>query len=247
MKIGHLLERYPANLSGGEKKRVALLRALVPKPKLLILDEPLSGLDPSIKVEIEQLLKTLHSVFRPTILCVTHDFEEAYHLSDRITIFMDGKVEQVGEREDIFLRPKSKKVAQFLGARNLYRARVLKKDERLQRMILTVNGLQLSMPIGLYPDSIEAGREVDLFIRPEEVMIIREGKPVKESLRQNIFPGRIIDIADNRRHHVVRLQATQGELPIEISIPNYAFRNLDLSVRKVAQVALREESLWVMA
>ena len=247
MKIGHLLERYPANLSGGEKKRVAVLRALVPKPKLLLLDEPLSGLDPSIKVEIEQLLKTLHSVFRPTILCVTHDFEEAYHLSDRITIFMDGKVEQVGEREDIFLRPKSKKVAQFLGARNLYRARVLKKDERLQRMILTVNGLQLSMPIGLYPDSIEAGREVDLFIRPEEVMIIREGKPVKESLRQNIFPGRIIDIADNRRHHTVCLQATQGELPIEISIPNYAFRNLDLSVGKVVQMALREESLWVMA
>jgi ABC-type Fe3+/spermidine/putrescine transport system ATPase subunit len=246
MKVGYLLERYPANLSGGEKKRVALLRALVPKPKLLLLDEPLSGLDPSIKVEIEQLLKTLHSIFRPTILCVTHDFEEAYYLSDRITIFMDGKVEQVGERDDIFLRPKSKKVAQFLGARNLYRAKVLRRDEGLQRLILMVNGLQFSMPMALCPDSIEGGGEVDLFIRPEEVMIIREGKPVKESLKQNIFPGKIIDITDNRRHHMVRLQAMQGEIPIEISIPNYAFRNLDLSIGKIVQVALREESLWVM-
>src|SRR5512136_500425 len=125
MKVGHLLERYPANLSGGEKKRVALLRALAPKPKLLLLDEPLSGLDPSIKFEIQQLLRTLHSSFHPTILCVTHDFEEAYFLSDRITIFMDGKAEQVGKKDDIFLKPASKKVAQFLGARNLYRAKTL--------------------------------------------------------------------------------------------------------------------------
>jgi ABC-type Fe3+/spermidine/putrescine transport system ATPase subunit len=247
MKIGHLLERYPANLSGGEKKRVALLRALVPKPKLLLLDEPLSGLDPSIKVEIEQLLKTLHSVFHPTILCVTHDFEEAYYLSDRITIFMDGMAEQVGERDDIFLRPKSKKVAQFLCAKNLYRAKLLRRDECLQRLILMVNDLQLSLPMALCADSIEEGREVDLFIRPEEVMIIREGKPVKESLKQNIFPGRIIDITDNRRYHRVRIQAMKGEIPIEISIPNYAFRNLDLSIGKIVQVALREESFWMMS
>ena len=247
MKIGHLLERYPANLSGGEKKRVALLRALVPKPKLLLLDEPLSALDPSIKVELQQLLKTLHSLFHPTILCVTHDFEEAYYLSDRITIFMGGKAEQVGKRDDIFLRPKSKEVAQFLGAKNLYRAKLLRRDEGLQRLIIMVNDLQLSMPMALCADSVEEGREVDLFIRPEEVMIIREGKPVKESLKQNIFPGRIIDITDNRRHHMVRIQAMKGEIPIEISIPNYAFRNLDLSIWKIVQVALREESFWMMS
>jgi ABC-type Fe3+/spermidine/putrescine transport system ATPase subunit len=246
MKIESLLERYPANLSGGEKKRVALLRALAPKPKLLLLDEPLSDLDPSIKAEIQQLLKTLHSSFHPTILCVTHDFEEAYYLSDRITIFMDGKVEQVGERDDIFSRPKSKKVAHFLGARNLYRARILRKDELLRRLILGVNGLQFSMPMSLCGDSVEAEREVDLFIRPEEVMIIREGKPVKESLKRNIFLGKIVDIADKRRYHMVNLQTIEGKIPIEIAIPNYAFRNLDLSIGKIVNVALREESLWVM-
>ncbi|MDO9125121.1 MAG: ATP-binding cassette domain-containing protein, partial [Deltaproteobacteria bacterium] len=125
MKVGHLLERYPANLSGGEKKRVALLRALAPKPKLLLLDEPLSGLDPSIKFEIQQLLKTLHASFHPTVLCVSHDFEEAYLLGDKMTIFIDGKVEQVGKRDDVFLKPRSQKVAQFLGLKNLYRGKVL--------------------------------------------------------------------------------------------------------------------------
>ena len=246
MKIESLLERYPANLSGGEKKRVALLRALAPKPKLLLLDEPLSGLDPSIKAEIQQLLKTLHSSLRPTILCVTHDFEEAYFLSDRITIFMDGKVEQVGERDDVFSKPKSKKVAQFLGARNLYRAKILRKDELLQRLILGVNGLQFSMPMSLCRDSMEVGREVDLFIRPEEVMIIREGKPVKESLKRNILLGKIIDIDNRRRHQTVYLQTIGGKIPIEIAIPHYAFRNLDLSIGKIVHVALREESLWMM-
>jgi len=247
MKVGHLLDRYPANLSGGEKKRVALLRALVPKPKLLLLDEPLSGLDPSIKADIQQLLKTLHSSFHPTVLCVTHDFEEAYFLSDRITIFMDGKVEQFGEKDDIFLRPTSRKVAEFLGARNVYRAKILSKDEPIQRVTLGIDSLQFSMPINLCQDSNEVGKEVDLFIRPEEVMIIREGKPVKDSLKRNIFLGKIVDISDKRRYQLVNLQTMEGKINIEISIPNYAFRNLGLSIGKIVHVALRDESLWMMS
>jgi len=247
MKVGHLLERYPANLSGGEKKRVALLRALAPKPKLLLLDEPLSGLDPSIKFEIQQLLRTLHASFHPTILCVTHDFEDAYLLGERITIFIDGKVEQVGRREDIFLRPKSKRVAQFLGLKNLFSGRILKQEDPLQRLIIGVNGLQFSIPMTLYQDKIEVGKEIVLFIRPEEVMIIREGKPVKESLRRNIFEGEILDIADKGRYHSVYFQTKEGKILFEISIPNYTFRNLNLSTGKILKVALREESLWTMS
>ncbi len=247
MKVGHLIERYPANLSGGEKKRVALLRALAPKPKLLLLDEPLSGLDPSIKVEIQQLLKILHSSFHTTTLCVTHDFEEAYVLGDGITICIDGKVEQAGKKDEVFLRPKAMKVAQFLGAKNLYRAEVLREEESLQRLVLAVNGLQFSMPMSLCRDSVEVGNEVDLFIRPEEVMIIREGKPLKESLKRNIFEAEIFDIIDRGRYHMVYVQTMQGKIPFEISIPNYAFRNLNLSIGKTVKMALREESLWVMS
>jgi molybdate transport system ATP-binding protein len=246
MRIEHLLERYPAHLSGGEKKRVALLRALAPKPKLLLLDEPFSGLDPSIKVDIQHLLKNLHTSFHPTTLCVTHDFEEAYFLGDGMTIFIDGKVEQVGKRDDVFLRPKSKKVAQFLGAKNLYRAKILRNEESHQRSILGINGLQFSIPMSLYQDKMEVGEEVDLFIRPEEVMIIREGKLVKDSLKQNIFEGEILDITDRERDHLAYFQTTEGKILFEISIPKYAFRNLNLSIGKMVRIALREESLWVM-
>ncbi len=247
MKIDHLLERYPAHLSGGEKKRVALLRALAPRPKLLLLDEPLSGLDPSIKVDVQHLLKSLHTSFHTTTLCVTHDFEEVYFLGDGITIFMDGKVEQIGKRDDVFLRPKSKKVAQFLGAKNLYRAKVLRNEESSQRLTLGINGLQFSIPMSLYQDKVGVGKEVDLFIRPEEVMIIREGKPVKDSLKQNILEGEILDITEKGRYHLVYFQTTEGKIPFEISIPNYAFRNLNLSIGKMVRVALRDESLWMMS
>ncbi|HSB05656.1 MAG TPA: ABC transporter ATP-binding protein [Thermodesulfobacteriota bacterium] len=245
-KVSHLLERYPNNLSGGEKKRVALLRALAPQPKLLLLDEPLSGLDPSIKSEIQYLLKTLQGSIHPTTLYVTHDFEEAYLLGDTITIVINGRVEQVGKRDDIFLRPESQKVAQFLGARNLYRAVILGKDEDHQRWLLGVNGLQFSIPFGQCKHPLELGKEVDLFIRPEEVMILREGKPVKESLRRNMFEGEILDIANRERFQVVTFQTRKGNIFFEVSIPNYAFRNLGVSVGKVVRVALREESLWVM-
>jgi ABC-type Fe3+/spermidine/putrescine transport system ATPase subunit len=247
MRIDHLLGRYPAHLSGGEKKRVALIRALAPKPRLLLLDEPLAGLDLSIKIDIQQLLKNLHSFFHTTTLCVTHDFGEAHSLADRMTIFMDGRVEQVGKRNDVFLRPRSKKVAQFLGAKNLYRAKVLKNEGSSQRLILGVNGLQFSIPTNLYQNQLEVGKEVDLFIRPEEVMILREGKPVKDSLKRNIFEGKIIDITDKERDHLIYFQTREGGITFEISIPNYTFRNLNLSVGGLAKIALREESLWMMA
>ncbi len=94
---------------------------------------------------------------------------------------------------------------------------------------------------------MEVGREVDLYIRPEEVMIIREGKFVKDSLKQNIFEGKILDITDKERYHPVYFQTMEGKILFEISIPNYAFRNLDLSTGKIVRIALREESLWVMA
>jgi ABC-type Fe3+/spermidine/putrescine transport system ATPase subunit len=164
-----------------------------------------------------------------------------------MTIFIDGKVEQVGKRDDVFLRPNSKKVAQFLGAKNLYRAKVLKNETSSQRLILGVNGLQFSVPMSLYQDKMEVGKEVDLFIRPEEVMLLREEKLVKDSLKQNILEGRIQDISVRERYHTIYFETTEGKIFFEISIPNYAFRNLNLSIGKMARIALREESLWVMA
>ena len=122
----------------------------------------------------------------------------------------------------------------------------MRKDERFHRLILEVDGLQFSISADSRRGPVEAGMEVDLYVRPDEIMIIREGKPVKDSLRQNIFEGEVFDIVDKGRYHLVYFQTIEGKIPFEISIPNYTFRNLNLSIGKMVRVALREESLWVM-
>ncbi len=240
------MKDIPHNLSGGEKKRVALIRALATRPKLLLLDEPLSGLDPSIKEEIRELLKNLHASFHPTILCVTHDFEEAYMLGDKITIYINGRVEQVGSKDDVFLRPNSREVARFLGMKNLYTAKVSGRVESSKRLVLEVNGHPFSVPGNNCGNTFQVGQDVDLYVRPEEVMILREEKPIRDALKQNILQGRIVDITDRRRDYAVHIQTQEGNLPFEIAIPNYAFRNLNLSEGKTVSISLRDESLWVM-
>jgi molybdate transport system ATP-binding protein len=236
----------PSEISGGQKQRVALARALIERPRALLLDEPFTALDSSLRFEMRKLLHEVRNEFDIPVVLVTHDFEDAYLLGNHIMIYIDGRVEQTGERDDIFQKPQSRRVAQFLGLKNLFRSKVIRKDDRLHRLILEVDDLQFSMSADSRWGLVEVGMEADLYVRPDEIMIIREGKPVKESLRHNILTGEIVDIIDRDRHRLVYFQTLKGKILFEISIPNYAFRNLDLSTGKIVRIALREESLWVM-
>jgi ABC-type Fe3+/spermidine/putrescine transport system ATPase subunit len=111
-------DRLPSQLSGGEKQRVALARSLVLQPSILLLDEPLSALDPNLRKQVRAELKALQRRVGVTFIFVTHDQEEALSLSDRIALMHAGKLEQVGTPQDLYLRPKSRFVAGFLGAVN---------------------------------------------------------------------------------------------------------------------------------
>jgi molybdate transport system ATP-binding protein len=236
----------PSEISGGQKQRVALARALIERPQALLLDEPFTALDSSLRFEMRNLLQEVRNEFDIPVVLVTHDFEDAYLLGNHIMIYIDGRVEQVGERDDIFQKPRSKSVAKFLGLKNLFRAKILKKDEYLHRLILEVDGLQFSISADTRRSPVEVGMEMDLYVRSDEIMIIREGKPVKESLKHNIFIGEIVEIIDRSNYRLVHFQTLKGKILFEISIPNYAFRNLDLCTGKTVRIALREESLWVM-
>jgi spermidine/putrescine transport system ATP-binding protein len=110
--------RMPAQLSGGERQRVALARALVMEPDVLLLDEPLSALDPQLRKQVRAELKDLQRRVGVTFLFITHDQEEALSLSDTLAVMNQGKVEQVGAPEEIYRRPRSRFVASFLGAMN---------------------------------------------------------------------------------------------------------------------------------
>jgi ABC-type Fe3+/spermidine/putrescine transport system ATPase subunit len=110
--------RYPAQLSGGEKQRVALARSLVMNPDVLLLDEPLAALDPKLRKQMRVELKALQARVGTTFLFVTHDQEEALSMSDNIAVMNAGRVEQIGTPEDVYLRPCTRFVAGFLGAVN---------------------------------------------------------------------------------------------------------------------------------
>jgi ABC-type Fe3+/spermidine/putrescine transport system ATPase subunit len=117
-------KRYASKLSGGEQQRVSLARALVIEPKLLLLDEPFSALDPELREEMRELLIGLHKKFNVTCLFVTHDRDEAFQLSDRIGVMRNGKLLQIGSAKELYERPKTAEIARFLGAKNIVFGRI---------------------------------------------------------------------------------------------------------------------------
>ncbi|MBA8879045.1 ABC transporter ATP-binding protein [Phyllobacterium myrsinacearum] len=111
--------RRPGQLSGGQRQRVALARALVNKPKVLLLDEPLGALDLKLREQMQEELKTLQKSLGITFVFVTHDQGEALSMADRIAVFNDGKIQQLGTPEDVYKRPKTRFVADFVGSSNI--------------------------------------------------------------------------------------------------------------------------------
>jgi len=124
VKLDHLADRLPRQLSGGQQQRVALARAIVYEPDVLLLDEPLSALDAKLRHEVRSELKRLQSKLGLTTIFVTHDQDEALSLADRIVVMSAGKVEQVGTPRDIYQRPETRFVAEFIGLTNFIVGRV---------------------------------------------------------------------------------------------------------------------------
>jgi molybdate/tungstate transport system ATP-binding protein len=120
LELKDLLDRSISDLSGGEKQRVAIARALYSKPKILLLDEPLSAIDPTFRNAIMKKLKEIHRRYDLTTIHVTHNFREASYLADKIAIIMEGKIKQVGSAEDVLNHPVNIEIAKFLGFKNIF-------------------------------------------------------------------------------------------------------------------------------
>jgi ABC-type Fe3+/spermidine/putrescine transport system ATPase subunit len=163
--------RRPDELSGGQRQRVALARALVLEPKVLLLDEPLGALDQKLRKEVQVELKTLQRTLGITFVFVTHDQEEALALSDRMAVMSQGRVAQVGKPAEIFERPETEGVAEFMGAANFFTAEAREAGPGRLELRLAA-GATFTMPKqdpsrGL----LEPGERVRFIVRPEKLTL----------------------------------------------------------------------------
>lgn len=188
VQLGQFASRKPNQLSGGQQQRVALARALAPKPKVLLLDEPLSALDLKLRQAMRTELKAIQRETGITFIFVTHDQEEALTMSDRIAVMSAGRLQQVGESRAVYERPHNRFVADFIGETNLLEVCVDSIDG--QRAFCSFgNGLKLAC------DSVEGvgtGADVHLSIRPERMRLsldrVNDGN-FHGTVQENVFVG----------------------------------------------------------
>ncbi len=170
VRLPHLAHRFPKELSGGQQQRVAFARAIVNRPKVLLLDEPLSALDPRIREEMQAELSRFKSELGITFVMVTHDQAEAFALSDRIAVFNHGHLEQVGSPEEIYQKPKTAFVADFIGQTNLLSGVVAEIQPPF--VLLKVNAeLLLWVDPGESLSFLQAGSQATAFIRNEAFLL----------------------------------------------------------------------------
>ena len=184
--LGHLGDRYPHQLSGGQQQRVALARALVYEPKVILLDEPLSNLDAKLREEARIWLRRLITNLGLSALCVTHDQVEAMAMADRVLLLNQGTIAQNGTPREIYEKPTSLYVAEFMGAHNRFEGTVTAKDG--ERVTLDVAGRTLH---GIARAPVAIGEKVVALIRLERVQVRGEAGPdrVPMALGESLFLG----------------------------------------------------------
>lgn len=191
VQLEDFAHRKPSALSGGQQQRVALARALVYEPRLLLMDEPLAALDRKLREDLQQEIRSLHDRIDTTIIYVTHDQEEALRLSDRIAVFNDGRIVQIGSGEELYRRPADSFVASFIGASTFISAPVETVDGN--HAVLGLAGAERSIRVPRV-DGLNAGMTALMMIRPECVKLYRRlpednTNALRGRIRESVFLG----------------------------------------------------------
>jgi len=231
VKINHLLERKPGKLSGGEKQKVALARALVIKPDLLLLDEPLSALDPGSREALQAELKRIHQQLGITTIHVTHDFDEAMMLGRHIAVIGDGRMQQAGTPEEIFHHPASEFVARFTMMRNILAGEIVQQEKGRTVFQTGKMSLELATP--------KQGGKLAC-IRPEDITISTD---TVFNAPANSFNVNITHIEDRgAAYHVF----VDGPPEICCLVPRRKFTEMGLTAGKPVQIYLPADIIHVI-
>jgi molybdate transport system ATP-binding protein len=243
MGLDGLQERRPRELSGGQQQRVALARALVFQPRLLLLDEPFAALDEAIRSTLRQELLDVRRRMAVTIVLVTHDLVEAFALSDRIAVLDSGRILQEGQREEVYYRPASRRVAELVQSRNILAGRVV--ENRPDGLRIDWQGRQVKGPACPWA---AAGQAVDFCVRASQVMVVRPGRPASPGERFNVFSGRVVREDLGAEGYLVYVRLTGSEQPydLQIELPIHIYYRLNLDTDKDVDVSLNPKVIHVM-
>ncbi len=204
------LNHKPGQLSGGQRQRVAIGRSIVRNPKVFLFDEPLSNLDAALRADMRVELSRLHKNLDTTMIYVTHDQVEAMTMADRLVVLNDGVVEQCGTPMDLYLHPRNKFVAGFIGhpKMNFLPAIVSRVEDRLLHVNLENGGI-MSMPVS--SEGMKAGDNVEVGIRPEHMRLDENG-PVSMH----------VEVLERLGAHSVAYGKAEGEVAFCASLPGMA-------------------------
>ncbi len=238
LKIEPLLDRCVVGLSGGEQQRIALARALAPRPRVLLLDEPLSALDPQIRRELRRELRSLHKELRMTTLHVTHDFEEALALADRLAVIHEGAIAQTGTPDEVFRKPGSAFLAHFLGVENLLRGNIVRYHTAEPHRGEAFDAVFESGSLQLY---VIAEREGLAYaaVRPEEITVSRE---FLSSSARNRLEGTVTRI--EKLWPLVHLTVDVG-VPLVAVITAQSLESLELTEGAKACLTIKATAIHV--
>lgn len=232
LRISHLLDRRPRQLSGGEAQRVALGRAIVREPNVFLMDEPLSNLDAKLRVQMRAELQKLHRRLGITTIYVTHDQEEAMTIGQRIAILDNGVLQQAGSPEEVYERPANIFVAGFVGSpsMNMLEGNIIKKDGELA---IDVDVFTYVLPKGLR-DLVRkaAASEVVLGVRPESITIVKKKRPNTISAKVDV------------------LEPIGRELHVQLAVGDKSFIAItdpdqDLSIEEKVWLLFDEKRLYI--
>lgn len=232
LNISELTKRYPKNLSGGEKQRIALARALVYSPDILLLDEPMSSLDYRISKHLRMEIKMLQRKFNITTVYVTHDFSEAKEMSDRIAVINNGIIEQVDKTDKVFFNPKNKGVNEFIGEPNIF---ICDNCKVMNPYLKEIKCGKLTFVVASQKKNIKK-----IAILPEDIYVSRCKPPGPDI---NRVKAKLIEIKKKSTHIECVFEADKK---IKIKLAMDVYKNIKLNKNSFAWLTFNFKKIKVL-